>query len=389
MLRPTDNKDQPPATAGGSDPTIHLALTHDWELRGDGSGDIEQIQFAPLRKLLEIYRKHKARTTFLPDLMQQIRFRQLESEYPELKSLADKWDEHMREAFRQDHDIQLHVHPQWHDGRYEDGRWHLNGDWSILNYRHDAAYAMLAAGKDYLEKLLRPIDSSYRCLAFRAGALAAAPSDQIFKSLVSLGIQLDVSIAGGLFVNDRNLQLDYRDCEEDFLPFYPDMEDARKVSGTREEIVCVPLNHFYGSRRAVTRQNISLAANRISKGAARQPREQSINDQKSDGQSRLAFAFDKLIKPAMKRKYFVSDTGRLNYRLMQEMLGSIRQRAHESGWSQVPVVLTNHPKDVRDLAAIERFVGEMSRGEDLKFLTLTEMCRKLRSGEFQVRRSRE
>ena len=391
MLRPSNNKDQPPAAAGGTaKSTIHLALTHDWELRGDGSGDIEQIQFAPLRKLLEIYRKHSARTTFLPDLMQQIRFRQLESEHPELKSLADKWDEHVREAFRQGHDIQLHVHPQWRDGRYEDGRWHLYGDWSILNYARDDAHAMLDAGKDYLEKLLRPIDHSYRCVAFRAGALAATPSDHLFKSLANLGIQLDVSIAGGLFVNDRNLQLDYRDCEEDFLPFYPAIEDARKVSETREAIVCVPLNHFYASRRAVTRQNISLAANRISKGTVRKPGEQRINAQESDGQSRLAFAFDKLIKPAMKRKHFVSDTGRLNYRLMQEMIGSIRQRARQSGLPQVPVVLTNHPKDMRDLAAIERVVGEMSRAEDIKFLTLTEMYRNLRSGEFQVRsRSRE
>ena len=386
MSRPSDYQDQPPATAGGTDkPTIYLALTHDWELRGDGSGDIEQIQFAPLRKLLEIYRKHSARTTFLPDVIQQVRFRQLESEHSELKSWADKWDGHVREAFRQGHDIQLHLHPQWRDGRYQNGRWHLNGDWSILNYNHDAAYAMLAAGKEYLENLLRPIDPSYRCIAFRAGALAAAPSDHLFKSLVSLGIQLDVSIAGGLFVNDRNLQLDYRDSEEDFLPFYPDMGDARKVSGTREAIVCVPLNHFYGSRRAVTRQNISLAANRISKGAPRQPREKKINDQKSDRQSRLAFAFDKLIKPALKRKYFVSDTGRLNYRLMQEMLGSIRQRAHDSRWSQVPIVLTNHPKDIRDLSALERFVGEMSRAADIKFLTLTELAGNLQSGEFQIR----
>src|SRR5947207_14627957 len=253
MLRPSDYQDQPPATAGGTDKTtIYLALTHDWELRGDGSGDIEQIQFAPLQRLLEIYRKHDVRTTFLPDLMQQIRFRELESEHPELKSLADKWDEHVREAFQHGHDVQWHLHPQWRDGRYENGRWHLNGDWSILNYDRDAAYAMLAAGKDYLEKLLRPIESSYRCLAFRAGALAAAPSDHLFKSLVRLGIQLDVSIAGGLFVNDQNIQLDYRGCEEDFLPFYPAMEDARRVSATREEIVCVPLNNFYGSRRTFT-----------------------------------------------------------------------------------------------------------------------------------------
>src|SRR5437899_12701485 len=98
MITAFYNKDQPPATAGCPDkPTIHLALTHDWELRGDGSGDIEQIQFAPLRKLLEIYRKYDVRTTFLPDLMQQIRFRQVESEHPELKSSADQWDAYVRE----------------------------------------------------------------------------------------------------------------------------------------------------------------------------------------------------------------------------------------------------------------------------------------------------
>src|SRR6266851_10500179 len=254
-------------------PTIHLALTHDWELRGDGSGDIEQIQFAPMRRLLEIYAKFDARTTFLPDLMQQLRFRRLEAKRPELKITADSWDEHVREAFRQGHDIQLHLHPQWLNAQYEDRNWRLNGDWSILNYDREAAAAMLADGKQYLENLLQPIDSSYRCVAFRAGALAAAPSNHLLKSLASLGIQLDVSIAGGLIVRNQNLQLDYRNCDETFLPFYPLMEDARRVSNKREDIVCVPLNHFYGSRLAVTRQNLSLARQQmIRHGDARSSR---------------------------------------------------------------------------------------------------------------------
>ena len=150
-------------------PTIYLALTHDWELRGDGSGDIERIQFAPLRRLLEIYAKFGARTTILPDLMQQLAFRRGESAHPELKPLGDSWDQHLRDSFLQHHDIQLHLHPQWLNAHYEKGRWQPHGDWSILNYERDAAYLMLARGKQYLETLLRPIHSSYRCLAFRAG----------------------------------------------------------------------------------------------------------------------------------------------------------------------------------------------------------------------------
>ncbi len=367
-------------------PMIDLALTHDWELRGDGSGDIEQIQFAPLRRLLQIYEKFGVRTTILPDLVQQIRFRRLEAEHPELKPLADSWDEHVRDAFRRGHDIQLHLHPQWLNADYENGHWHPRGDWSILNYERDAASAMLANGKQYLEALLRPIDSSYRCLAFRSGALAAAPSSHLFESLASLGIEIDVSIAGGVFVNNEDLQLDYRNCEETFLPFYPTMSDARKVSDKREDIVCVPLNHFYGSRRAVTRQNLSLARQQINRPPKSHTQSQHPQaDSKPNRESRIRLAVDKLILPAIKRKHFVSDTGRLNYPLMREMLASIRARAQESGLTQLPVVLTNHPKDIRDLAAIQRFVGEVSEAEDIRFITLSEIAAKIQSGEFEVR----
>jgi len=363
-------------------PMIYLVLTHDWELRGDGSGDIEQIQFAPLRRLLQIYAKWSVRTTILPDVMQQLAFRRDQNDHPELKPLADSWDQHLREAFLQHHDIQLHLHPQWLNAEYQNGHWHPHGDWSILNYERNAAYEMLATGKQYLENLLRPIDSSYRCLAFRAGALAAAPSNHLLKSLASLGIELEVSIAAGVFVNSDDLQLDYRSCEETFLPFYPVMEDARRVSDQPEDIVCVPLNHFYGSRREVTRQNISLARRQINRSSANPTKSAHTGD---DSKSRISLAFEKLIKPAVKRKHFVSDTGRLNYPLMREMLASIRQRARESALTQLPVVLTNHPKDIRDFPGIERFVGEASQAEDIKFITLSEVAAKIQSGDFQVR----
>lgn len=365
---------------------IHLALTHDWELRGDGSGDIEQIQFAPLRRLLEIYARFGARTTILPDVMQQLAFRRGQSAHPELKAQADSWDQHLREALRQQHDVQLHLHPQWQKAEYANGVWQLDGDWSILNYDRDQTHAMLAGGQEYLETLLRPFDSSYRCLAFRAGALAAAPSPHLFKSLASLGIELDVSIAAGVFVNNRNLQLDYRNCEETFLPFYPVLEDARRVSPRREKIVCVPLNHFYGSRREVTRQNLALARQQINRPSTSPAKSMSPKaDPKPERQSRIGLAFEKLIMPAVKRKHFVSDTGRLNYPLMREMLASIRARARTSGLTDVPVVLTNHPKDIRDLPAIERFVGEVSQAEDIRFITLSEIAAKIQNGEFQVK----
>jgi hypothetical protein len=289
----------------------------------------------------------------------------------------------VRQALQEGHDIQLHLHPQWLNGRYFDGRWRLEGDWSIVNYLRADARAMLEQAGSYLETLLHPIAPDYRCVAFRAGALAAAPSDHLFESLVDLKILLDVSMAPGLLVNDRNVQLDYRDCEESFLPFYPLMKDARFVSPIPQPIVCVPLNYFYGSRRSVAKQNLTLLRKRIIKET---PVETKTGGPASglDG-SRVALAFEKIVKPALKRKYFVSDTGRLSYRLMKEMITSIRRRVRDSGLTNVPVVLTNHPKDIRDWAGLERFVGEVSQAADIEFITLAGIAEKIETGDFQVR----
>src|SRR4051812_11324393 len=115
-------------------PTIYLAFVDDWELSGTGAGDARELQFEPMRKLVTIYNAHGIRGSFNAEVMQQLTFRKFEREHPELKTLADEWDEAVRETHAQGHDIQLHIHPQWTGAEYKDGEWHLSADWSILNY---------------------------------------------------------------------------------------------------------------------------------------------------------------------------------------------------------------------------------------------------------------
>jgi hypothetical protein len=141
-------------------PTIYLAFVDDWELRGDGSGDIVQLQFSPMRTLVEIYNRHGIHGSFNAEVMQQLTFRKFQDEHAELGALADRWDTQVQETFRQGHDIQLHIHPQWFDARYEDGEWRLMSDWSILNHDPRLAFGMMLDGKRYLEKLLRPMISA-------------------------------------------------------------------------------------------------------------------------------------------------------------------------------------------------------------------------------------
>jgi hypothetical protein len=70
---------------------------------------------------------------------------------------------------------------------------------------------------------------------------------------------------------------------------------------------------------------------------------------------------------------------------MKEMITSIRRRVRDSGLTNVPVVLTNHPKDIRDWAGLERFIGEVSQAPDIEFITLAGIAQKIETGDFQVR----
>jgi hypothetical protein len=374
-------------------PTIFLAFVDDWELSGNGSGDVEELQFRPMRELVGIYNAHGIRGSFNAEMMQQLTFRRLQSRHTELKEQADAWDEHVRETFKQGHDIQLHIHPQWSEAHYEEGAWRLSGDWSILNYTEDAARGMLAAGKEYLENLLRPLDSGYRCISFRAGAWCIAPSKHILGLLAGLGIVFDMSIVGGLYYDTKNIKLDYKNCEEDFLPFYPRIEDARRVSSRPEKIVCVPTNHFYGSRRQSLKHHASLAWQKAKRRVRSAPARKDVRSVEAYGQewaqtahaSKFTRIYEKGIVPYIKGKHLISDLAQLDYALLREMLQSIRQRARASGLPEVPVILENHTKDVRDFSHIERFIRDVARAEDIRCVTLTELAQGLERGRFQIR----
>jgi hypothetical protein len=377
-------------------PTIYLAFVDDWELSGNGSGDARELQYEPMRELVRIYNAHGVRGSFNAEVMQQLTFRKFEHDYPELKTLADEWDEVVRETFAQGHDIQLHIHPQWQNAEYKNGEWRLTADWSILNYEEDVAFRMMRAGKKYLENLLRPIDADYACVSFRSGSWCIAPSPHMLNLLVRLGIVFDMSIVGGVRYETKNINLDYTNCDEDFLPYYPVMTDARKVSDKQEPIICIPTNHFYGSRRQVFKHHFAKALGkvkqRVSPAKAAQKSGRSVEAYGHEwAQTRhaslLARVYEKGIVPYLKGKHLISDIAQLDYALLSEMLASIRRRASASGLAEVPIILENHTKDIRDFSDIERFIKDVSRAPDIKCLTLTALARELRSGRFQVRRA--
>ena len=374
-----------------TEPTIHLALVDDWELAGNGSGDPHQLQFRPLRELIRIFDAHGIRGSFNAEVMQQLAFRDLQDQYPHLKELADEWDSILCETVRQGHDVQLHTHPQWSSAEYKDGRWQLNGEWSILTYSANGAKEFLVRGKQYLENLLRPVKSDYECISYRAGSWCIAPSPFMLGLLAELGIVLDISVVGGLRYDTRRIELDYSNCEEDFLPFYPVMIDARRVSDKVEPIVCIPTNHFYGSRSRTFHHHMRTAVTKVQNRLSHASVE-TIDTRQNYGHewaqknhtSLVNRVYEKGIVPYLRGKHLISDLAQLDYPLMREMLSSIRRRARASKLTNIPVILANHTKDIRNFDDIERFVSDIATAHDIKCVTLTEVVHGLRNGTFEI-----
>jgi hypothetical protein len=200
-----------------------------------------------------------------------------------------------------------------------------------------------------------------------------------------------MSIVAGVKYDTRNIKLDYTECEEAFLPYYPVITDARRVSEKVEPIVCVPTNCFYASRRQVLQHHLDKAVSKI-KSKISGPSTVSNNgrsvevygEEWAQIDSRAKRVYRKVIVPYVRGKHTISDLAQLDYALMTEMLESIRKRSRASGLSDVPVVLENHTKDLQNFSDLERFLEKAAASSDVKFITLTDLARNLKN-KFKIK----
>ena len=366
---------------------IHMVLTDDWELRGDGSGNVSAIQFETLRELRRIYEESGINASFNVEVMQQLSHLEWGTHHSHLGEIAAEWEDLVQETYLRGHDVQLHVHAQWTNAQYEADRWVLSGDWSILNYSENAAETMISNCKDYLEQLLRRSNQTYQCVSFRSGSWCIAPSPHLLCVLSRLGIVFDMSIVEGLKY-DGIVDLDYRSVDEPFLPYYPVMTDARRASPRQEPLVCVPTHSFrynpvprawHTIRRRFTDPREYMAPNAVPPKDSGDNR-YSVWEKKKSRMSRVLARVRRHFKPEI----VVSDLSALSYPLMVSMIDDIRRRAESSGWDRVPVIIENHTKDVGNFRPSERFANLVSSIPDINVSTLTELASKLQAGTYPL-----
>lgn len=376
---------------------IDIVLSDDWELRGDGSGNMRRIQFDTLQRLIELYERYGFRGSFNVEVMQQLAHRRLAGKEPELGKLAMEWEKCVLDAYGRGHDIQLHIHPQWSKAEYQNSRWVLRGDWNICNYRREAIDSMVSVCKGYLEGLIGQIDPEYRCSAFRSGSWCAAPSPHLFPVLIENGIVFDMSLVDGLFYDLEVVKLDYRALEEGFLPYFPLLSDGRLVGPSESGIICCPTFSFRSHRAAFWR----LAAPILQRlpgfrveGALRAAssyriaQSNTVEDYSSiwkpSKRSRLIWLKDN-VSMILTGRHVIADIAQLSPVVLDLMLAQIRRRTRKRGLETTLVILENHTKDIGNFAPIEHFCRRLADARSwCRVIRASEAARNLKAGRYKI-----
>jgi len=222
-----------------------ILLTLDYELFGNGSGDVFKHMIEPTDEILRIARKHNTPVTIFFEVV----------EYWKLKEQWDKgnnmgyhrnpieaMEKQLRKAYRQGHDIQLHIHPQWVNAQWTKNGWKVDKDkWRLGGYEdgnEEALTDLLNQGKVTLEKILG--DKEYECIALRAGGYNIQPSRMLIKAMRKVGLKSDSSVVPGAKETGKLSRYDYTSADETLGLWYCE-EKLEVAARNQTDIVELPI----------------------------------------------------------------------------------------------------------------------------------------------------
>lgn len=196
---------------------LPLLITLDYEVYGNGLGDVRKVVIEPTNRLLDILARHQITMTVFFELEEFLVFRK---HAEELRSRwgydpAQEIELQLRHMVEAGHEIGLHIHPQWIDAQFDGERFTLSQENLCLfdvykTERELTAY--LRNRSATLTELVQKYNPSYQITSFRAGGHALRPEQLTLKALHDLGIKAESSVVAGLYRKGEGYDLDFRDA---------------------------------------------------------------------------------------------------------------------------------------------------------------------------------
>lgn len=210
---------------------MNLVITFDYELYGDGSGNVFDQMITPTNKILEICDKEKIKTTIFFEVLEYIKLKEqwtLGNSMGYQRNPIIAIEKQLQDAALKGHDIQLHIHPQWQQAIYESNTWKVDFDnWRLGDFNIGTSYSienLIRDCKNTLESIIHQVVPSYKCTSLRAGGYNVLPSKSVYDAMVKLDLKVDSSVYPGGYESGNLSRYDYREASlnKDFWEVLPE-----------------------------------------------------------------------------------------------------------------------------------------------------------------------
>jgi hypothetical protein len=204
----------------------HVVLSVDYEIFGNGEGDVRQHVTEPTERMAKLCEKYGAPLTVFFEVEEYLAF----EKFRDALKLQLGYDpaalirQQIIDLAKRGHDIQLHLHPQWHRADYKNGKWILETDKMTVDSLFDTQEAtdkFIAERKAVIETMLAEAGGKQqKVTVYRAGAFSAQPGLKLLSALAKNGFVIDSSVVKGLIQpKGYGSGLDYRKAPSDKEPW--------------------------------------------------------------------------------------------------------------------------------------------------------------------------
>jgi hypothetical protein len=332
---------------------IECLFTIDYEIYGNGEGLLKELVYDPAERLAEIFEKWDARFVNFVEV----------AEYEKIEEhgtdpYIDLVKRQIRDLHQKGFEIALHLHPQWYNARYEQGRWQLdNSEYSLCTLQRPRIVEIVDRALSYLRYAVD--EAQFAPLSFRAGNWLFQPTRTAASVLSDKGIKIDSSVfKGGL---QRNYGLDYRRALKNGY-YWPFSTDANEADPNGDWIEVPIYSEMVPVWRMATSKRMSFGKN---VGIAGQSTKRKVN---------RALDFLRLHYP---RKF---DFCRMTLNEMTSLVERVIREDAKNPAVYRPLVAIGHTKDLTDFQAVDALLAFL-RSKGIAVRTFPDIYPKLAQGK--------
>lgn len=363
---------------------FNILIEDDWEVMGNGLGNVAQLQYLPSMFFMKLAKRLGIRLTFMVDVVQQLVYKDhIQSDY-NLKLQKNLWDDTVLLMKSYGFDVQLHLHPQWLNAKLKDDFFYLGNNWNFGRYSQADQETIIRDSINYLHELIRPVDPDYKVVAYKGGSWGLQPSGDLLRNMEKYGIKLVTGVRKGMYLPGNGV--DYRNLEEPVMPYYPDYDDLCKISPEKKEIIIIPLQTVTPGIKGLGYLAVDLFKRKISK-------KDSLRHYYDDKIPEKIYELSPIAEESKPKFPFISykthlKIGNQPFQYLKTSFDQVINQLADTPYERIPILIECHTKQYNNYYGdIERFLSYVLNkyGDVVDFSTLSGFLKEVQTNAEMVK----